>query len=241
MRRSRCNVETPCFLIDPGGDFIRAAARTWYDRLFVDYSARRGQLAQVFRVSGTVLTTPGPRLVAELRSRSPAAWAEVYNAYHDHLYRYTVTRVRSAEEASDIVAIVFVRALDAIKSYREHGKPLVAWLYGITQNVIREKHREFARAERKTAFSLPWFREREHPDLSTGDLGVPERLDLHAAIEQLTPDQREVVRLVHFGGFRVKEVAAMLGKGERAVYYLEARALLRLRDVLGEDGMGGCP
>jgi len=197
-------------------------------------------LAQVYRVPGSMHSAGGTGLVAELRARSPSAWAEVYNAYHDHLYRYTVTRVRSAEEASDIVAIVFVRALDAIKSYRERGRPLVAWLYGITQNVIREKHREFAREQGGNVLSRSWLREREHPELSTRDLGVPERLDLHAAIEQLTPDQREVVRLVHFGGFRVKEVAAMLGKGERAVYYLEARALLRLRDVLGEYSMEGC-
>jgi RNA polymerase sigma factor (sigma-70 family) len=61
---------------------------------------------------------------------------------------------------------------------------------------------------------------------------VAQWLDLQAALATLTPRQREVVTLLHFGGFNVREVAAMLGKQERSVYYLEARALLRLKAEL---------
>ena len=198
-------------------------------------------MAQVYRVPGTARPAAENGLLDELRARTPAAWAEVYNTYNGQLYRYAMTRVRSPQEADDVVATVFIRALAGIDGYRDRGRPLVAWLYGITQNVIREKQRESTRTLAKAGFTLPWTSARETPDLESRDLEIPERLDLYAAIDKLTSEQREVISLVHFGGFRVKEVAAMLGKSERAVYYLEARALLRLREDLGEDGMGGCP
>ena len=55
----------------------------------------------------------------------------------------------------------------------------------------------------------------------------------------LSPQQKEAIALLHFGGFRAGEVAAMLGKSERSIYYLEARALMRLQKVLEAEELGG--
>jgi RNA polymerase sigma factor (sigma-70 family) len=48
-------------------------------------------------------------------------------------------------------------------------------------------------------------------------------------------DTQEVLTLVYVAGFSVREIADMLGKTERAVYYTQSRALQRLRKLISED------
>jgi DNA-directed RNA polymerase specialized sigma subunit len=43
---------------------------------------------------------------------------------------------------------------------------------------------------------------------------------------------------MHIAGFTAKQVAHMLGKSPRSVYYLEARALINLKQELLVDGNG---
>lgn len=169
-------------------------------------------------------------LVQGLKARSAEAWSELYNAHYERLRKYAFARLASREDAEDIASQVFLRALRRIDSYECNGKPILAWLYGITQNLLRERRREQNREEVPASAARPGDAEpveagREDPD-------VAQLLDLMSALDTLTPRQREAVTLLHLGGFRVSEVATILGKSERSVYYLEARALIRLRDEL---------
>ena len=175
-----------------------------------------------------------PDLVRDLKARLPQAWEQLFNDHYERLVRYVAVRVRNSEEAQDISANVFLRALKNIDSYRYTGKPVVAWLYGIAQNLMRE---QFRKLKQETGFDAA------EALLSMAALGAlngangssshVERLDLERAISQLTPLQQEVLTLRYIAGFRGREVASMLGKSERAIYYLEARGLVRLRDSLG--------
>jgi RNA polymerase sigma-70 factor (ECF subfamily) len=172
--------------------------------------------------------------VRALKARTPEAWAELYDTYYEQLRKYAVGRLGSREDAEDIASLAFLRALHRIDSYRSTGKPIIAWLYGIAQNLLREAFRKPGQILVKAGLSS---RDGEPDDAGANDPDLAQVLDLKAALEELTPRQREVVTLLHYGGFSVKEVAAILGKRERSVYYLEARALLRLKEVLlAQDG-----
>ena len=61
---------------------------------------------------------------------------------------------------------------------------------------------------------------------------VLDRLDLHDALEKLPASQREVLILRFFVGLSAQEVAEAMGKGRPAVYSLQARAILALRQQL---------
>jgi RNA polymerase sigma-70 factor (ECF subfamily) len=169
-------------------------------------------------------------LVRRLRARVPDAWAELYDTYYDRLRRYAIGRAGSPEEAEDVASQVFLRALSGIDSYQCRGKPVVAWLYGILHNVVREVCRK--RNRPRTLGPDQLSADGELPDEDHQDPDVAQLMDLRAAMDTLTPRQKEVVTLLHFSGFNVREVATMLGKGERSIYYLEARALDRLKDEL---------
>jgi DNA-directed RNA polymerase specialized sigma24 family protein len=85
------------------------------------------------------------QLVDSLKARNTAAWSDLYEAYHDKIYRFAWSHLRSQSEAEDLAAGVFDRALARIDSFTYNGTPLVAWLFGIARNLIRERRRRIAR------------------------------------------------------------------------------------------------
>ena len=60
-----------------------------------------------------------------------------------------------------------------------------------------------------------------------------EEADVMAALQQLSPDQREVLLLSMVAGLTAREVAELLGKTPNAVKALQHRGLTRLARVLG--------
>ena len=189
---------------------------------------RDGPVADVSRALHGLAGLDDRELVLsrELKTRSIEAWASVYAMYHERLYRYALVRLGSREEAEDVSANVFLRALNRIDSYRYDGKPVVAWLFGICQNLLRE-HR---RAQRRQFEYTILRTDRDIGEVPLGvEIDLPETLDLQSAFGKLTPPQQEVVSLLHYAGFSVREASGMLGKSQRSIYYLEARALTSLK------------
>jgi RNA polymerase sigma-70 factor (ECF subfamily) len=187
--------------------------------------------------------SPEAQFVDELKARSSEAWARVYDVHYEKLYRYARARLGSGDIAEDVAATVFQRALTAIDVYSYQGKPLLAWLYRIARNVISEHQRAALRSKvvsslrslaagsdgALTLSSLERSRSQPRAARRSDPEAVIGRLDLHAALAKLTASQREVLLLRYFAGLSTRETAEILGKQERGVYYLQARALEALR------------
>jgi RNA polymerase sigma-70 factor, ECF subfamily len=166
------------------------------------------------------------------KQRDSAAWSTLYSLHYDSVYRYLFGRIGSREEAEDIASQVFLEALRSIDSYSDMGKPFAAWLFGIARNLANNLFRNVSR--RGELAGLIEEQEAEDGKATFGDLKA-EMLDLIAGINQLTKDQRETVVLRFYVGLSAKEVAAVLGKTEPAIYALQVRAVSALRRILHED------
>ncbi len=174
-------------------------------------------------------------LVSRAKARSPEAWAEIYDRNYRKLFRYLNARLGDHQTAEDLTSAVFVEALKGIDSYVSRGRPLLAWLYRIAHNVLNYHYRSsFRRAAReggqgrtsKEAAGLGRAREANDPQF------LVEGWDLRSAVMRLSEDQREVIILRYFVGLTSPEAARVLGKGERAVYSLQTRAIKALRRQL---------
>lgn len=188
-------------------------------------------------------------LVRQAKARSPRAWTEIYERNQPKLFRYLLSRVGDRDLAEDLTATVFLEALRRIDSYQWKGRPLLAWLYSIARNTANYHHR--TRYRRKNIMNasiaalsrlLPVGRRERAADMGTaesGDAADPdsnvEKLDLQQAVGRLSRDQREVIILRYFVGLTTPETASVLGKRERAVYSLQARAIKSLRRQLTGD------
>ena len=189
-------------------------------------------------------------LVRGAKARSPAAWTEIYNASYRRLFRYALARTNDRTAAEDIASSVFFQALKDIDSFNYRGKPLLAWLYGIARHLV-SKHLRSQRPQtvsglRNVASRLMLWQVRSpNAKQARADVTMPasdgdpghfvERLDLRHALDRLTDDQREVTVLHFYGGLSIPEISLLLGKKERAVYSLHARARDALRRHLRDD------
>ena len=94
-------------------------------------------------------------LVQLARQRDAATWSEIYVQNYTRVYGYAYGYLGLKEDAEDLAAQVFVEAMQSIDSYRDMGRPLIAWLYGIARNLIRERAKRARRAretlEKQTA------------------------------------------------------------------------------------------
>jgi len=193
-------------------------------------------------------------LIGRAKARSSEAWTEIYETHYRAIFRYVKARVFEEATAEDLTSAVFVGALKGIDSYRHQGRPLLAWLYRIARNVVASHQRQTlgSGAERlKQGLDLPrrviWgLMRRPQPgeaqdgayDLtsaatSEGDPSMMvDRLDLRDALVKLPANQREVVILRFLVGLSAQEVAEVVGKRPDAVYSLQARAILALREQL---------
>jgi RNA polymerase sigma-70 factor (ECF subfamily) len=170
------------------------------------------------------------RLVDEARAGDPGAFGQIFDHYHESVYRYIVSRVHRPTDAEDLTQLVFVKALEALPRYESRGVPFGGWLFRLARNAVID----FVRTRH------------EHADLdaaathATGEPAPDEQamtrqmLDaVHAALEELTDEQREAIALRFFAGLSAREAAEAMGRQEGTVRGLQFRAIAALRRQLG--------
>jgi RNA polymerase sigma-70 factor (ECF subfamily) len=163
-----------------------------------------------------------------------AAVMRLYERYQASVFRYIFYRVQGDQHcAEDLTADVFVRMLTKLKTYVQGDQPILAWLYTIAHNLVIDHYRS---ANSTSHLSL-------EEDLVAGDVGHPvqatdDRLAqecLAKVLKYLTEEQRQVILLKFVEDRDLVEVAALLGKNERAVRSLQHRALSALHRALTRE------
>lgn len=141
------------------------------------------------------------------------AFESFYREHVDAVLRYATRRAHDPHAAADLVAEIFLAAVDAASSYREELGSPVAWLYGIARNVVAAEQRRAARAL-SAENRLAGRRLLDGDDIAR----LEERIDaerecraLLTRIAALPPGQRAVLELIAVDGLTLPEAAAVLG------------------------------
>jgi RNA polymerase sigma-70 factor (ECF subfamily) len=170
-------------------------------------------------------TAEGPTLASQ------AACQEWYQTYGQAIYSYLRFHLSSPDEAEDLAADVFLRALSRFDQFdHSRGSPKV-WLFRIAQNALRDYQRQ---SKRRPLVSLGSFR-----DLRCDAPSVEERLlweeqvgRLLAAMTALSPTDRQIIALCYGAELPVGEAGELLGLNSTAARTRLWRALARLRKLL---------
>ena len=72
--------------------------------------------------------------------RDPAAFAPLYRRYAPPVYRYLCQQVGNPQDAEDLTATTFRKALASLGRYREQGS-FAAWLFSIARHTLRDYQR----------------------------------------------------------------------------------------------------
>jgi len=155
--------------------------------------------------------------------------ASLYDEYFDRIAHYIYVRLGDKNEAEDLAGEVFLKALESLKSYKERGIPMQAWLFRIAHNVSVDRLRRKGKTATVPIDTVP-VEAREDPVAMAEKNIEIERVN--EAMQKLTPGQREVMRLRFFGGLSSKEVGGILGKSDGAVREMQRAAMEKLRGLL---------
>lgn len=168
------------------------------------------------------------RVKAEVAESGCRDW---YEAYGGALYSYLRFHVPSPDLAEDLTAEVFLRALKAFGRFNpEVGSPR-AWLFRIAQNALRDHQRQ---ARRRQMVPIATMRDLQcdAPSPEERILWEEEVAGLLAAMEVLSPKDREVIGLCYGSELSITEAGEVLGLSATATRTRLWRALGRLRRVL---------
>lgn len=143
------------------------------------------------------------------------------------LIRYARRRTVDVSVADDVVAETFAIAWRRRADLRNDG-PALHWLYGIAANVLRNQGRARTRSlrlvDKLQADPLT-------PASTDGGLELPDPA-LHEALERLSFDDREILRLATWEELAHSEIAEVLDCSVNAVGIRLHRARKRLRAEL---------
>lgn len=146
------------------------------------------------------------------------------------LLAYFTRRVRPVEDAADLLSetlVVLWRRADDVPTDPESAR---RWAFGVARKVLAT-HRRTVRRRDDLAARLR--AELASPPPPTDD---PADDRIRAALDELRPLDREIVRLVHRDGFSLIDAAAVLGRRPATIRSRYHRARQRLRGLLADQG-----
>lgn len=169
--------------------------------------------------------------------RDPRAFAPLYDAYVDLVWRYALRRLGNEDRAAEATSMTFTRALAALPAFhpRRRGDSTTfrSWLMTIARHVVID----LVRCERSDAsLDEPGMQPRlihDGPTPEEAALASEEQRRVQQALGRLPATQRQIVEL-RLIGLRTAEIADILGMSQSAVNTAHFRAYARLRDLLEE-------
>ncbi len=160
------------------------------------------------------------------------AFGVLYERYVEQIYNYVYYRTGNRNDAEDLTARVFVRAMHHIHKYKDRGLPISAWFYRIAHNLVVNWHRD---NQRRQEISL------DEVDLTPHASEYPEAMLVESeeqalllkAIRGLPPERQQLLILKFVERLSNAEVGQIMGRSEGAVKSLYHRTLFGLRERIG--------
>jgi len=152
----------------------------------------------------------------------------LYDRFALPIFTYLCQQVSNEQDAEDLLLEVFLAALNNETLSSLSVERQLAWLRRVARNKVVDHYRHFALL---TLVPIEQAIEMEDgapsPEQFTEQRENYERL--YRALEQLSPIEREMIRLRYKNGLRFHEIASILGRSEGAVRQLLLRTLQHLR------------
>jgi RNA polymerase sigma-70 factor (ECF subfamily) len=167
----------------------------------------------------TSKTSPPPRALDDVeRSDTARVGGEIEDLYRrdgDRLWWAVLAWAGDREIASDAVAEAYAQAIGRGDDLRDPA----AWVWKVAFRIAAGELKRRGR-------TIP---------LADGPYEMPEPGELFDALAKLSDRQRAAVVLHHYAGYRLRDIAEMLGLQKATVGVHLTRGRRRLRQILEDD------
>jgi RNA polymerase sigma-70 factor (ECF subfamily) len=150
-------------------------------------------------------------------------FAALYKRYIDKVYNYFWYRVgHNQDVAEDLAQETFVRAYQALSRFKVSDKSYLSYLLTIAHNLLVNHYRKPQPISiEATGVDVP---EEIWSDIETKD----NIRSLWRAIQQLPSKEQDILYLKYQKGYKISEIAEIVGKSENAVKLSLSRARKKL-------------
>ncbi|MES1257961.1 MAG: sigma-70 family RNA polymerase sigma factor, partial [Acidobacteriota bacterium] len=177
-------------------------------------------------------------LVGRMASGEQEALARIYDETSSLLNGLLLRMLEYPQDAEEALLDVFMKAWKNAGTYRPERGSVQAWLVIMARTIAIDRIRR-KRAQPKTSGlefdnGVEFLSRAVSPEEQAGD--AQRRRKVEAVLRELPPDQREVLEMAFYKGFTHSELARLWGQPLGSVKSRIRTALLRLRDLLKEEG-----
>jgi RNA polymerase sigma-70 factor (ECF subfamily) len=167
-----------------------------------------------------------------LRSTDAADFGRFYQRHVGTVVSFLGSRVQGPEIVFDLTSEAFARALERRRQYDPARGPAVAWLLGITRNLLIDSvRRSRVAVDSRVRLGMAPI---ELEDEQLERVEARSRVDLRALLATLTVEQREAVVRRFLLDEPYNEIATSLSCSEQVVRKRVSRGLDSLRQAIEE-------
>jgi len=167
-------------------------------------------------------------LICQLKTGDAAAFREIYDRYWKQQYDLAFYKLGSKDAAEEITQEVFV-TLWLQKDELDPQRPVAAWLYGVSRNLILKTFRKQAIHQRYLQQAqLPEITDNTSEQLAFNELHAM----VHQQINQLPDKCREVFTLSRVNGLNTQQIAETLNISPKTVNNHLVKAIKIMRGNL---------
>jgi RNA polymerase sigma-70 factor, ECF subfamily len=160
---------------------------------------------------------------------------ELYDKYHQEIFRFLVYMVKDRQHAEDLVQEVYIKVLDAYERFRGQSSERT-WIYSIARHVAIDWIRKQQRRKKKGFFQSGIDEEQL---IIVDDRPLPEEVvtqsetmqAIYKSLESCSVDQKTVVILRYIQGLSIAETAQALNWSESKVKTTQHRAIKKLKKI----------
>ncbi|MDE3254644.1 MAG: sigma-70 family RNA polymerase sigma factor [Bacteroidota bacterium] len=169
------------------------------------------------------------------------AFEIILSKYKDPIYQTIYMLVRDIALAEDLFQEVFIKIIQTIRkgNYTEEGK-FLPWASRIARNLCMDYFRKQKATALKTMdVASPAAKNYAYQDLNT--LQILEQMQsaeiVHALIEQLPNEQKQVIQMRFYEDLSFKEIAEQTGCSINTALGRMRYALINLRKLINEQSL----
>lgn len=169
------------------------------------------------------------------------AFEIILSKYKDPIYQTIYMLVRDIALAEDLFQEVFIKIIQTIRkgNYTEEGK-FLPWASRIARNLCMDYFRKQKATALKTMdVASPAAKNYAYQDLNT--LQLLEQMQsaeiVHALIEQLPNEQKQVIQMRFYEDLSFKEIAEQTGCSINTALGRMRYALINLRKLINEQSL----
>ncbi len=157
-------------------------------------------------------------VIKRVQNGDPLAWGQLVKQHTGRVFNLCYRFVGRSDLAEELTRETFITVFKHLSTHRQEQRSLLAWIVGITRNLIIDQYRK----TRDVRAAVATDATEDEASISSSEIlfshassgGVWEGNEsvapLHRALQQLSPDLREAVILKDLENFSCGEIGAIL-------------------------------